>query len=245
LPSIQSPTAATKAAAAPAGASVLESYSSRSSTGTAGTGSTDNAAGTEDRFLKLLVAQMNNQDPLNPMDNAQVTSQLAQINTVRGIENVNSTLSKFMQSQASGRITEASSLIGRDVLVAGDTIDVSGDQKGVEMRVGASMTTDAAKVRVEILDSKDKVVRSIDLGPRKAGAHSVAWDGKNDSGEAVAAATYKIRVVGADEAGKSVQASALVGRQVIGVSGDATAPRVELAGGQSVANADVLGVFRR
>ena len=77
-----------------------------------------------DRFLKLLVAQMQNQDPLNPMDNAQVTSQMAQINTVNGIEKLNTTVeglsSQFMQMQA----LQGASLVGRDVIVPGSQLDI-------------------------------------------------------------------------------------------------------------------------
>src|SRR5439155_26218822 len=82
------------------------------------------AAVTSDRFLKLLVAQMKNQDPLNPMDNAQVTSQMAQINTVTGIDKLNATVqglsSQFVQLQA----MQGASLVGRDVIVAGNKLSV-------------------------------------------------------------------------------------------------------------------------
>src|SRR5215216_2577416 len=81
--------------------------------------SANDAAVTSDRFLKLLVAQMRNQDPLNPMDNAQVTSQMAQINTVTGIDKLNATVQglsgQFMQLQA----LQGASLVGHDVIVAG------------------------------------------------------------------------------------------------------------------------------
>src|SRR5437870_11144228 len=82
------------------------------------------APGSSDRFLKLLVAQMKNQDPLNPMDNAQVTSQMAQINTVTGIDKLNTTVaglsSQFMQMQA----MQGASLVGHDVIVAGNKLDI-------------------------------------------------------------------------------------------------------------------------
>src|SRR5678815_4078393 len=80
---------------------------------------------TSDRFLKLLVAQMKNQDPLNPMDNAQVTSQMAQINTVTGIDKLNSTVAglsaQFMQMQA----MQGASLVGHDVIVPLSLIHIS------------------------------------------------------------------------------------------------------------------------
>ena len=89
----------------------------------------DDATVTADRFLKLLVAQMQNQDPLNPMDNAQVTSQMAQINTVTGIEKLNTTVqglsTQFMQLQA----MQGASLVGRDVIVAGNKLSIDADRR--------------------------------------------------------------------------------------------------------------------
>src|SRR5438045_7853032 len=83
--------------------------------------------GSSDRFLKLLVTQLQNQDPLNPMDNAQVTSQMAQINTVTGIDKLNTTVqglsSQFVQLQA----MQGASLVGRDVIVAGNKLRVDAE----------------------------------------------------------------------------------------------------------------------
>src|SRR5882672_7009918 len=75
-----------------------------------------------DRFLKLLVAQMNNQDPLNPMDNAEVTSQMAQINTVTGINGLNDTVNQLLSQFATLESMQAAQLTGRNVLVAGNTL---------------------------------------------------------------------------------------------------------------------------
>src|SRR3954466_7581480 len=91
----------------------------------------DDPAASSDRFLKLLVAQMQNQDPLNPMDNAQVTSQMAQINTVSGIDKLNTTVqglqSQFVQMQA----LQGATLVGHDVVVAGNKLDFSDGAGGV------------------------------------------------------------------------------------------------------------------
>ena len=102
-------------------------------------GVTQNEAGSADRFLKLLVAQMQNQDPLNPMDNAQVTSQMAQIQTVTGIEQLNTTVeglsSQFVQLQA----LQGASLVGRDVIVPGNLLDIDNGtaQGGFELTSAA------------------------------------------------------------------------------------------------------------
>jgi flagellar basal-body rod modification protein FlgD len=116
----------------------------------AGAGSvTQNDADSADRFLKLLVAQMQNQDPLNPMDNAQVTSQMAQINTVNGIDKLNKTVQglnlQFVQMQA----LQGAALVGRDVTVQGDRLAVS---EGVGE--GAfDLASACDDVKVEILGS--------------------------------------------------------------------------------------------
>ncbi|MEZ5703718.1 MAG: flagellar hook capping FlgD N-terminal domain-containing protein, partial [Burkholderiaceae bacterium] len=80
----------------------------------------------QDRFLKLLVAQINNQDPLNPMDNAQMTTQMAQINTVSGIQELNATLKGMAAQMTAAQSLQGASLIGRDVLMDGDTLQFEG-----------------------------------------------------------------------------------------------------------------------
>ena len=136
------------------------------------TTSTTDATSSSDRFLKLLVAQMQNQDPLNPMDNAQVTSQIAQINTVRGIEKLNTTVtglsSQFVQMQA----LQGASLVGHDVVVPGNEMRIADKQGqgGYELAAGASA------VKVEVLSPAGTVVGTVDLGKQDAGIHTFTWD---------------------------------------------------------------------
>ena len=139
--------------------------------GISSSSATANEAGSADRFLKLLVTQMQNQDPLNPMDNAQVTSQMAQINTVNGIEKLNTTVeglnNQFVQMQA---VTGAS-LVGRDITVAGNRVTV---QKEVGVG-GFELAGTASKVSVEILSPAGRVLEKLDLGTQAAGRHSFEW----------------------------------------------------------------------
>ncbi len=131
-------------------------------------GKTASASEQNDRFLKLLTTQLTNQDPLNPMDNAQMTSQVAQISTVSGIEQLNSAVktlgSQFLQLQA----LQGASLVGRDVVVAGDQLAIADGraQGGFELAAAAS------QVKVEVLNSADQVLKSVDLGPQAAGSGS-------------------------------------------------------------------------
>ncbi|MEW6707427.1 MAG: flagellar hook capping FlgD N-terminal domain-containing protein [Pseudomonadota bacterium] len=130
-------------------------------------------AGSADRFLKLLVTQMQNQDPLNPMDNAQVTSQMAQINTVNGIEKLNTTVAgmnkQFVQLQA----LQAASLVGRDVWIEGNKLQVGVDGKG---EAAFNLGSAADQVKVEILNGAGAVVDTIDLGAETSGRHGFTWD---------------------------------------------------------------------
>jgi flagellar basal-body rod modification protein FlgD len=150
---------------------------------------TKNEAGAADRFLKLLVAQMQSQDPLNPLDNAQVTSQMAQINTVTGIEKLNATVagltSQFVQLQA----LQGASLVGRDVTLEGDRIAVEGGS-GV---AGFELAGTADRVKVEVLNPAGRVVDTIELGALGVGRHGFEWDAAAKS--QADGADYRFRVV--------------------------------------------------
>lgn len=135
-------------------------------------GSNAGEAGSADRFLKLLVTQLQNQDPLNPMDNAELTSQMAQINTVTGIENLNNSVqamhASFLQMQA----LQGASLVGRDVTVDGNQLTlVDGQLEG-----GFSLVGPADAVQVDILNPAGQVVDSMQLGAQDSGRHGFAWD---------------------------------------------------------------------
>src|SRR3954468_9102233 len=137
------------------------------------TASTTDANATSERFLKLLVAQMKNQDPLSPMDNAQVTSQMAQINTVTGIDKLNTTVqglsSQFIQLQA----VQGASLVGRDVIVAGNKLSV--DAEAGVGQGGFQLDNPADAVKVEILAPSGAVMQTLNLGAEGAGVHSFNW----------------------------------------------------------------------
>ena len=119
---------------------------------------TDSADATEDRFLKLLVAQMRNQDPLNPLDNAQVTTQLAQISTVRGIEGLNRTMGNFVTSQGSAAASVG--MLGRQVLVPGEVFAWQPPADGGPTRIGFELSEPATALRLELIDKSGKVVHA-------------------------------------------------------------------------------------
>jgi flagellar basal-body rod modification protein FlgD len=136
------------------------------------TAKSDKTTEASDRFLKLLVTQMQNQDPLNPMDNAQVTSQMAQINTVTGIEKLNTTVAGLNSSMASAQLMQSVNLVGRTVLLEGNKLAVNDKRVATG---GVELTADASNVKVEILSSSGATLDTIDLGAAKAGQHGFEW----------------------------------------------------------------------
>lgn len=144
----------------------------------------------QERFLKLLVTQMQNQDPLSPMDNAEVTSQLAQISTVSGIDKLNATLEKLVANADARSSFEAAAMIGRGVLVAGTSLQV---EKGAGIG-GFELTEPADKVVVTIKDAAGIAVRNIDLGAQPLGVNTFVWDGLADSGTQAADGQYSFSV---------------------------------------------------
>ncbi|MBV6489630.1 MAG: Basal-body rod modification protein FlgD [Pseudorhodoplanes sp.] len=206
-----------------------------------GAAATDSAAGTEDRFLKLLVAQMRNQDPLNPLDNAQVTSQLAQINTVRGIEQLNASVSKM--AAASGTVSPVSALglLGRQVLVPADSVDwpgpgstAAGSDSAVPasspLRLGYQLPAAARAVRVELIDAAGRVVFTHEAADAQAGVGMFPWNGAATGGGNVPAGTYRLRASALGYDGVALAVEALAPARVTAVSQAGDGARVELGG---------------
>ena len=132
---------------------------------------TAGGANTEDRFLKLLVAQLQNQDPLNPMDNAQVTTQMAQIQTVSGIDKLNTTVQGLNAQFAQLQALSGASLVGHDVLIEGNRL-VAGNGVG---HGGFELGSQADHVKLEVLDASGRVIDTADLGAMASGRHSFDW----------------------------------------------------------------------
>ncbi|PKE28929.1 flagellar hook assembly protein FlgD [Rahnella sp. AA] len=167
--------------------------STSSSTSTTGTSSADDLSSS---FLTLLVAQLKNQDPTNPMDNSQLTSQLAQISTVSGIEKLNTTLGGISGQISTGSSVQASSLIGHGVMVAGSKILVGSDTDGTVSTTpfGFELETAANSVTATVSDSTGKVVKTISLGSQTAGVHSYTWDGTQDDGTKAPDGSYSFSI---------------------------------------------------
>ena len=197
----------------------ISSLTGTSSTSTATSSSAATAASqtsvddAQSRFMKLLVTQMQNQDPMSPMDNAQLTTQIAQLNTVTGINQLNTTMQSMLTGVQSTQTLQATSLIGHSVLVPGTSTTLA-QGKSV---LGFELPQTADTVKLTVRDSNGTAVRTQTLGTQTAGQHSVSWDGTTDTGSTASDGSYSFEVQ-ASSNGQQVTATTLTQGQVASVS---------------------------
>jgi flagellar basal-body rod modification protein FlgD len=179
----------------------------------------------QDQFMKLLVAQLNNQDPMNPMDNAQMTSQIAQINTVSGINQLNDTVKSLSTQFTSMQTMQGTAMIGHDVLLNSSTLSVNaGVAKGA-----VDLPSDASAVSVQIISPGGQLVDTVNLGPLAAGRHAFQWDASKYTGGG--SPTFKVV---ATNGGQSVTATGLAQDTVTSVGTNGTAMSLQLKGRAAV-----------
>ena len=186
-----------------------------------------------DNFLKLLVAQLNNQDPMNPMDNAQMTSQIAQINTVTGIQQLNTTINS-MASQFTGmQVMQGASMIGHNVVAIGNTLSSAGN--------GAlNLAGDATNVTVTVKTPGGQVLDTLQLGALSAGNHNFNWS-KAASYTGSGAPVFS---VSATQAGQAVTATPLLLDTVTAIgSGTGSTMNLTLQSGKTVPYSSVQQLF--
>ncbi|AMA46620.1 flagellar hook assembly protein FlgD [Pseudomonas alabamensis] len=151
------------------------------------TGASEKALG-KDAFLQLLVTQMQHQNPLDPQDNSEFVAQLAQFSSLEGISSLNESVTSISSALGSSRALQASSLVGRSVVVQNDQAVVD-TTKSLNGSVVLPQSVSGATVSVS--DTSGKVIKTIELGPQSAGNASFIWDGTNASGEKVDPGTYR------------------------------------------------------
>jgi flagellar basal-body rod modification protein FlgD len=192
----------------------------------------------QDRFLTLLVTQLKNQDPMNPMENAELTSQLAQMSTVEGINNLNASMTELLNGFYSSQNLQAASLIGHQVLADGKLLTLAEARAGG----GVELEAPADSVVVNITDAAGKTVRTLDLGAQDAGIVHFVWDGKDDAGVQLEDGDYAMSVM-ANTGGAVVGASTLSLSTVNSVTMVSGSFKVDLAGLGQYDLANVRQVF--
>ena len=202
-------------------ASVTGKTSTQASTAPSAPTNTNSAAAQQDKFLLMLTTQLQNQDPMNPMDNAAITTQMAQLSSVTGIEQLNTTLQALTSSM---QTTSAASLIGHGVLVAGSSLNLSGGQAVG----GLNLAGPADSLSVTIKDSAGNVVQTLKLDPQKnAGVVPFAWDGTTASGKTAPDGSYTFKAE-ATQSGATSSPSTLAYGTVNAVTPGATGATVNV-----------------
>ncbi len=159
---------------------------------TSSKGSKPNELGQED-FMKLMVAQLENQDPTKPMDNFQFLSQLAQFGTVNGIQDLQTELSSLSSALVSNQALQAASLVGRDVVTDSNIGTLPADGP---LAAEVDIPTGASNVALFIQDTSGRLVQSLAIGAAPAGNLSVQWDGTNADGDQLPPGSYQVSAQG-------------------------------------------------
>lgn len=167
-----------------------------------------------ENFMELLIAQIQNQDPMKPMDNAEFLSQIATINQVSGIQELKTSFDELGKSLVSNQALQAAGLIGREVL-APTGLGVL--QQGGSIRGSVELPSASPQVAVNIYDSAGQSIRRLELGSQASGDVAFKWDGLRDDGTYAAPGTYLISAE-AEFSGKNEAVEAFVANQVSGVT---------------------------
>ena len=166
----------------------------------------NSAASLQSTFLTLLVTQLQNQDPTNPMDSSQLTSLLAEFNTVSGFAQLNTTLTSLQTQLTSNQQVSASALLGKTVFAPGSNVVVS---SGTPSTSGVNLSGAASDLTLTIKNQNGTVVRTIDEGAQPAGLSVNTWDGKDSNGNVVPDGTYTISATAASATSTAVTATTI------------------------------------
>ncbi|MEQ5833487.1 flagellar hook assembly protein FlgD [Marinobacter sp. NFXS9] len=190
----------------------------------------------KNEFMELMIAQLNNQNPLKPQENGDFLAQLAQFSSLEEMQGISDSVQDVTGQFRSTQALQASAMVGRSVMVPSQTavLGASGDVNGA-VEVPASTSS----LRVDVLNSSGELVRQLDLGPATAGQSSFSWDGKDGDGNDLPEGTYLLKANASYTSGTE-QLSTMIGANVdsvsLGTSGDIT---LNLAGMGSVGLSDV------
>lgn len=199
-----------------------------------------NPAMGRDAFLKLLVAQLKNQDPLKPQDNSAFVAELAQFSSLEQSMGVNDKLNQMMLQNQGMANSNVINMVGQVATVKGSLITTDGS--GVGAPVAFSQDRASESTVVQILDASGKVVRTLDLGGRNLGITHINWDGRSDSGLVVPKGTYAVSVKANDADGGTVNVSQETSGTITGVAFDKGYPVLHLSNGVNAPVSDLLRV---
>lgn len=186
----------------------------------------------KDDFLKMLLAQLKHQDPLNPVDSKDFAAQLAQFSSLEQLQNINTQLSSLGSSISLMTNGQLANIIGNEVSAAGNTINV----KGSSNTIYYNLPNDIGSGTIKIYDSTGNLVKTLTLGSQKAGINSTTWDSSK-----LTSGTYTYEVSASDGNGNNVSVSALTTGTVTGVTFKNGLPYVTV-NGKDIAFSDVVSI---
>jgi flagellar basal-body rod modification protein FlgD len=188
-------------------------------------------------FLKMLTAQLRNQDPMNPTDSASMTTQLAQLNMVDGINQMKSTMTSLLtQIQSSDFMSYATS-VGKNAMAPAKTLNFDGQ---TPINLGAQLSGDVLSILATITDAQGNVVAKETLGAKSAGLADFSWDGTDSNGNPLAAGVYSISLSAVGVEGEITTPASYVASMVAAIGKDSNKNTLlTLADGRSVAPSDV------
>lgn len=191
-----------------------------------------------DDFMKLLIAQLKNQDPLNPMDARESITQLSQLTSVEELRSMSDRLRSLQGAMSSMVDNQASGLIGKRVEADGSQL-VLGQQGGAGSAI--TLSAGAEQVTLTVRDAEGEVVRTMELGRQLAGSLPVEWNGMLDGGTRAEPGSYRLSVSAKDGDGNPIEVSAQVKGTVGSVSYEQGYPEL-VVGGARVALASVTSI---
>lgn len=155
----------------------------------------------QDDFLTILVAQLTHQDPLSPMEDTDMTSQLAEFSSLEQLTNINDNIVGLNDSMAQTDMLSAVSFIGKEVKAEGYKVSINdGNVSSIYYGFGEPVSS----IMMNIYDAEGAIIRTVELGSKEAGSYQYAWDGKNDAGETMPDGLYGIGILGEDAQGQHV-----------------------------------------
>ena len=193
-----------------------------------------------DAFLRLLVAQLKNQDPLKPQDNSAFVAELAQFSSLEQSMGINDRLDLLAAQNSGLANAQAVGLVGSVATVRGSMVTVDGTGTGTP--VAFNQSSETASTVVTIRDQNGRVVRTLDLGAREKGLIRITWDGRDDAGNIQPAGTYVVSVAAENDVGGAVSVSQETSGKITQVSFDKGYPVLQLDNGLSVPVSDLLKV---
>ncbi len=196
-----------------------------------------NALGKDD-FLKLLMAQLQFQDPMNPLQDHEFVAQLAQFSSLEQQMQANQKLGELQLAQLSSGNAQLAGFIGQDIVARGNQLSIDG---GEPQAISLDLPANAASVRVTVRDADGKVVSSFDAGNQPAGNRSIPWTGRDQNGQPLPDGSYTVEVAATDASGRPLDASTLVRGRVTGLSFEKGFAEL-VVGDRKIAPADIVSV---